>query len=637
MKKYVTPWLSILIMAALIISGLILNGEAQPDAAAAGFQYQDFENPVFPPAGWTVNNTSGYNWVRTVSCSGYGLDSASAKADFFDYSSGNFNLLTSAFSPSSAGDSLAFDHAYATYASENDQLIIYTSSNGGSTWNTLITLNGGVSGPLVTAPPSGNVFIPTSTQWATKRYALPTGSNIIRFTGVTAYGNNLYIDNIRIGNAYSIDVGANSVNMPKGAMKPGSVTPLATVKNYGSTTQSFQVTFKINPGTYSNTKSVSNLAPGQSQLVTFDNHSLSTNGSYTLTAYTSLGTDQNHANDTIASQVIITPAPRNVVLEYCTGTWCQWCPCGKQWAHELELHYPNSIILAYHGGGSDPFQNFNGNSIIGLLGMSGYPSGVLDRSHGVIGWGSFFTDGENRYATSPASPVNIEVISQNYNSTTRQLSAMINTTALENLTGQYKINYVITEDNIIYPQTGNSTCTGGSNYVHLWVVRNMVNNATGENVNTGGTWNNGVTFTKSFNTTIDATWIPANCNLQVFVYKSQGALNMSEIQQGIKNSILMTGTGNQNTQIPVKYELSQNYPNPFNPVTNIKFAIPEAANVSLKIYDMLGRLVEVYMDGFLSAGYYNAEIDGTKLTSGVYFYTLSAGNFKETKKMLLVK
>lgn len=56
-----------------------------------------------------------------------------------------------------------------------------------------------------------------------------------------------------------------------------------------------------------------------------------------------------------------------------------------------------------------------------------------------------------------------------------------------------------------------------------------------------------------------------------------------------------------------------------------------------KVYDMLCRFVEVYMDGFLSAGYYNTEIDGMKLTSGVYFYMLSTGNFKETKKMLLVK
>jgi len=574
--------------------------------------------------------------LRTVSCSGYGNDSASIKADFFDYQSGNFNLITPAFPPSSAGDTLSFDHAYATYSNENDHLIIYTSTNNGSSWITLITLNGGVSGPLVTAPPHGNVFIPTSTEWATKSYALPTGTNKIKFTGVTAYGNNLYLDNIRLGTAYSIDVGGNSIYLPKNAITPGSVTPKTSFKNYGSTTQSFQVTLKITPGSYSDTKSVSNLAPGQSQLVTFANHTLSSNGTYTLKAYSSLGTDQNHLNDTIVSQVIVTPSPRNVVLEYCTGTWCQWCPCGKQWAHELEVHYPNSIVLAYHGGGSDPYKNFNGNTIISMLGLTGYPSGVLDRI-GKIGWGSFFTNGENRYATSPASPVQIEVISQNYNSTTRQLSAMINSKALENLTGQYKINYVITEDNLIYSQTGNSTCPGGSNYVHLWVVRNMVNSASGENLNSGGTWNNGQTITKSFTTTIDNAWTPANCNLQIFVYKSQGALNMSEIQQGIKRGILVTGAGNQNAQIPVKYELSQNYPNPFNPVTNIKFAIPKDGNVSLKIYDMLGRLVDVYMDGFLKTGHYNAEIDGTKLTSGVYFYTLSAKDFKDTKKMLLIK
>ena len=540
------------------------------------------------------------------------------------------------FPPSSPGDTLSFDHAYATYSSENDHLIIYTSTNNGSSWITLITLNGGVSGPLATAPPCGNVFIPTSSQWATKSYALPSGTNKIKFTGVTAYGNNLYLDNIRIGTAYTIDVGGNSIYLPKNAMTPGSITPKTSFKNYGTTTQSFQVTMKITPGSYSDTKSVSSLAPGQSQLVTFANHTLSTNSTYTLKAYSSLGTDQNHLNDTIVSQVVVTPSPRNVVLEYCTGTWCQWCPCGKQWAHELEVHYPNSIVLAYHGGGSDPYQNFNGNTVISLLGLTGYPSGVLDRI-GKIGWGSFFTNGEGRYSTSPASPVQIEVISQNYNSSTRQLSVSVDATALENLSGQYKISYVITEDNLIYSQSGNSTCPGGTNYVHLWVVRNMVNGATGENINSGGTWPNGQTISKGFTTAIDNAWTPANCKLQIFVYKSESTLNMSEIQQGIKRGILMTGVGNQNALIPTKYELSQNYPNPFNPVTNIKFAIPKDGNVSLKVYDMLGKLVDVYMDGFIKAGYYNAEVDGTKLTSGVYFYTLKASNYTETKKMLLIK
>lgn len=639
MKKNYKKIISAMLLIAVIVTcGFIFGTYSTASSFVpppAGFQLQDFENPTFPPAGWMVTNTSGYNWVRTMSCSGYGQGTSSAKADFFDYASGNFDLISAPIPVSSAGDSLAFDHAYATYSSENDQLIIYTSTNDGSAWVMLITLNGGVSGPLVTAPPSGNVFIPTSTQWATKRYALPAGTNKIKFTGVTAYGNNLYLDNIRIGAGYTIDVGANSVSEPKGAITPSTKTPKVSVRNYGSTVQSFQVTLTINPGAYSNTQSVSNLGAGQTQLVTFSNFTFPSNGSYTLKAYTSLATDLNRANDTISSSVIVTPAPRNVVLEYCTGTWCQWCPCGKQWAHELEIRYPNSIVLAYHGG-SDPWINFNGNAIIGQLGMTGYPSGVMDR-RGIIGWGSFFTDGEYRYATSPAATVNLVVTNQTYNTTSRELSVTLNATALATLTGQYKISYVITEDNLVYNQSGNGTCPGGPNYVHYWVVRNMVNGSTGENVNSGGTWTNGQTFTKSFTTTLNSAWVASNCKFQIFVYKDNNPLNMGEIQQGIKYEVPIVGVSNQNNGVPLQYELSQNYPNPFNPVTNVKFAVPKDGNVSFKIYDAVGRVIDVYLDGYVKAGFYNAEIDGSNLSSGIYFYTLSAKEFTETKKMVLVK
>lgn len=632
---------AMLVIAAIIICGFLsgtVNTTSSFIPPPAGFQLQDFENPLFPPAGWTLTNSSGYNWVRTVSCSGYGQGAACIKADFFDYQSGNFDLISAPFPPSSAGDTLAFDHAYATYQSENDHLIIYTSTNNGSTWNTLITLNGGVSGQLVTAPPCGNVFIPTSSQWATKRYGLPASTNKIKFTGVTAYGNNLYLDNIRIGAGYTIDVGANSITEPKLAVTPSSATPKVSVRNFGSTTQSFQVTLTINPGGYSNTQSVSSLAAGQSQVIIFNNYTFTANGIYTLKAYTMLASDLNHSNDTITSSVVVTPAPRNVLLEYCTGTWCQWCPCGKQWAHELEVHYPNSIVLAYHGpaNGSDPFSFFNGNAILGQLGLSAYPQGIMDR-RGIIGWGSFFTDGEYRYSTSPAAPVNIVVTNQTYNTASRELSVTLNATALVTLTGQYKINYVITEDNLVYQQSGNGTCPGGSNYVHYWVVRNMVNGSTGENVNSGGTWTSGQSFTKLFTTTLNSAWVPANCKFQVFVYKDNSPLNTGEIQQAVKYAVPLVGINNQNTGFPLKYEISQNYPNPFNPVTNVKFAIPKEGYVSLKVYDAIGRVIAVYMDGDIEAGFYNAEIDGSNWSSGVYYYTLYTKEFTETKKMVLVK
>lgn len=94
-------------------------------------------------------------------------------------------------------------------------------------------------------------------------------------------------------------------------------------------------------------------------------------------------------------------------------------------------------------------------------------------------------------------------------------------------------------------------------------------------------------------------------------------------------------TNNNNT--PQKYVLHQNYPNPFNPSTNIKFDISKASIVKLAIYDMLGREVAVLVNQQLTAGSYNIAYSNKDLSSGIYFYRLTAGNFVETKKMSLIK
>ncbi|MDQ3020839.1 MAG: Omp28-related outer membrane protein [Bacteroidota bacterium] len=606
---------------------------------ASGTVYlnQDFDNTSFPPAGWQVSNTSNYNWIRTTYASGYGAGSSCAVADFYDYASGVFELITSTIPATTSGDSLVFDHAYASGSNENDRLEIYTSSDNGSSWNLLITLNGGASGPLATGSPTYDLFVPTSTQWATKRYILPTGTNKVKFSGLTAYGNNLYLDNVKIGVPYANDAGISSITEPKWSITPQSLAPKASVKNYGTSTQSFQVTMTINPGGYANTQSVNSLSPGQSQLITFSNFNFTANGNYTLKVYSSLGSDQNLSNDTVSNNLIVTSTPRNIVLEYCTGTWCQWCPCGDDEVHNLKTAYPNSVILAYHGAGSDPWRVFNGNGIISSLGFAGYPSGLVDRRLGNNnGWGSFYTDGEYRYSQSPAASVSINPTSINYNASTRQLTVNLDAAALSTLSGQYKVNYIITEDNLVYPQTGNSYCTGSSTWVHNWVVRNITNTVTGDNVNSG-TWNSGQVYPLTFTTTIDAGWVAANCKFQVVIFKENGPLSVSEVQQGISLPFVTTGINTQGTEIPDRYELSQNYPNPFNPTTNIKFSVPKDGNVSLRIYDVLGKLAGIYFDGFIKAGVYNAQVDASDFTSGIYFYTLSSKEFSETKKMNLIK
>ena len=89
--------------------------------------------------------------------------------------------------------------------------------------------------------------------------------------------------------------------------------------------------------------------------------------------------------------------------------------------------------------------------------------------------------------------------------------------------------------------------------------------------------------------------------------------------------------------LPKTYSLSQNYPNPFNPSTTIKFSLPHSGKVTLKIYNILGQVVETLVSERLTAGVYKYEWNASNLSSSVYFYRLETGKFVETKKMLLLK
>jgi hypothetical protein len=88
---------------------------------------------------------------------------------------------------------------------------------------------------------------------------------------------------------------------------------------------------------------------------------------------------------------------------------------------------------------------------------------------------------------------------------------------------------------------------------------------------------------------------------------------------------------------PEDYELYQNYPNPFNPTTTIRFTIPHRSNVTLKVYDMLGKEIATLVDEEKNPGSYEVKFDASNLPSGVYFYKIKAGEFTQTKKMILMK
>jgi hypothetical protein len=89
--------------------------------------------------------------------------------------------------------------------------------------------------------------------------------------------------------------------------------------------------------------------------------------------------------------------------------------------------------------------------------------------------------------------------------------------------------------------------------------------------------------------------------------------------------------------IPRGFFLAQNYPNPFNPSTTIRYELPKSGIVRLGVYDILGREVSLLVNEMKEAGSYRVEFDGSGLSSGVYFYRLTASDFVQTRKLLLVR
>ncbi len=333
-----------------------------------------------------------------------------------------------------------------------------------------------------------------------------------------------------------------------------------------------------------------------------------------------------------------TAQARNPVIEFCTGTWCQWCPCGDEIIYNTIVPaIPNAIVLAYHGppNSSDPWSNFPNNTILATLGFSGYPTGIIDRTSAPLSRSVWFSTMSNRLSVDPTVQININ---KTYDAGTRQINASFTFDALTSLTGQFRYSLVFTEDSLIFPQTGNASCTGGSNYLHLDIVRALVNGELGDSVNSASPWSPGQPVVKSILYTIPQTWNADNCKMVVMVFKQHQTANLGEIQQAESWPVVGNITSvKKELQRPVSSELLQNYPNPFNLSTRLEYRVAEQGRVILKVFDALGREVVLLVDEEKSPGTYPVLWDAENVPSGVYVAWLQTGTTIDTKKIVLLK
>jgi photosystem II stability/assembly factor-like uncharacterized protein len=168
-------------------------------------------------------------------------------------------------------------------------------------------------------------------------------------------------------------------------------------------------------------------------------------------------------------------------------------------------------------------------------------------------------------------------------------------------------------------------CVGGSSTTAGKIYRTT---------NKGTSWTEQTTSLASGKSFYAMSMFNVNCGWAVTGTAVTGGTN-GGVFKYTDNISLVNGN---NTSVPSKYALEQNYPNPFNPTTTINYSIPKSSNVTLKVYDVLGNEVMTIVGGeYQAANNYTYNVDFSKLSSGVYYYTIKAGDFSATKKLMLVK
>lgn len=147
----------------------------------------------------------------------------------------------------------------------------------------------------------------------------------------------------------------------------------------------------------------------------------------------------------------------------------------------------------------------------------------------------------------------------------------------------------------------------------------------------GSEWNSigRVTAAGNSTRTIDYRFIDENVEGTISLYRLK--------QVDLDGSYTYSQEVEVNTEIPSSFSLSQNYPNPFNPTTKINYSVPFDSKVTISVYSVTGELIMELVNDNVSSGSYSVDFDGSNLASGMYIYKMTAGNFTQTNKMMLMK
>jgi photosystem II stability/assembly factor-like uncharacterized protein len=396
--------------------------------------------------------------------------------------------------------------------------------------------------------------------------------------------------------------------------------------------------FQLNSGTTSRIESIFVTGANTAYFTAFNSSSYSTINSKT----TNGGINWfQFANSTIGGSCVYfinanTGFLSGFNLQITTNAGSSWTPAytSTDTAVVLAFHFPTTSI----GYGVGMRVQLSPMLILGSL--------LLKTTNGGFNWtrlappisGSdmelndvFFIDANTGYTVGWGPTTNIFLKTTNGGNNWSSISSGIGSEA-------YSIHFTLPNTGYICGQNGiYKTFNGGVNWYQTH--QDKANELYFVNANTGYAlcWNGIVKTTNAGD-----NWFYQNYTFPDFLSIMFYDANTG-YATGKNGEVIKTTNGGSvfvsqiSSTVPDKFSLSQNYPNPFNPTTNIKFQVKYSNVVKLVVFDMLGKEVATLVNEKLAPGTYEATFNGSNLTSGVYFYKLSAGDYSETKKMLLIK
>ncbi|MBK9333942.1 MAG: T9SS type A sorting domain-containing protein [Ignavibacteria bacterium] len=544
------------------------------------------------PTGWTITGNAAWGLANAVNPDGLAADPA-AIANFYSISNGSTLILRSPEMDFTGitNPVLDFYVAYKTYTGgESDTLKVMVSTDGGVTFSPASTSydKSWDSDPsLATLPPASAGYTPTaSSQWRHETVDLSNVGNmanvVIGFIGESEFGNNAWIDNVIVSAPNSLCTDA--VTGP-GVYNCNSIVTLNFTATPVPPVNGNQSTSGVTKSEKSVIESTNNIPfyTGEAVINAFTQNDNPNGGTAFISQYTN-----NDPGQSIAPNV---------------GNGDATTPNGSVF-DPSNVYHDFWFTITYDG---NDYQGY----------------ATYDISIDITGSG--FTIPNELYIVKRTDRTGAWVC-QN----TTIAGNILTVTGLTDFS-----DFALAGQEALPVELSSFVSSISGNSVTLnWTTSSEINNSGFdiERSSVSGVWSkvgsvsgNGTSATPNSYTFTERNVASGNYSYRL----KQIDFNGNFEYFNLSNEVVIG--------IPAEFKLSQNYPNPFNPSTTISYEIPVDGAVSLKIFDMSGKEVMSLVDGVKNAGYYSININASNLSSGIYFYKLTANDFTSVKKMMLVK